>query len=122
MSAPGFHVLADPGFGQTGVNSFFETDAGKAIGAICGAVAIIIVLFGVFRMINGIGRGRPGEAFKSLVFALLIGGLLFNLQLTVDGIKMMSGLTGKVFSSITKISDDSKGGDPENDVAPPFDT
>ncbi|MFD0540701.1 hypothetical protein ACFQY7_49760 [Actinomadura luteofluorescens] len=60
-------------------------------------------MFGVFRMINGIGRGRPGEAFKSLIFALLIGGMLFNLGLTVQGVKMMSSLVGKIFTSVDQV-------------------
>ncbi|MEU9841096.1 hypothetical protein AB0C69_17915 [Actinomadura sp. NPDC048032] len=103
MSVPGFHILAGPELGQTGANSFFDSPAGKALVAICGAIAVVIVVFGVFRMINGIGRGRPGEAFKSLIFALLIGGMLFNLGLTVQGVKMMSSLVGKIFTSVDQV-------------------
>ncbi|WP_141578173.1 hypothetical protein [Actinomadura sp. WMMA1423] len=104
MSAPGFYVLAAP-IGDTGANSFLnDSPAGKALVAICGAVAVVIVVFAVFRMINGIGRGRPGEAFKSLIFGLLIGGLLFNLNLTLTGVNMMGDLVGKIFTSVDKVS------------------
>ncbi|WP_433467306.1 hypothetical protein ACQPZP_09325 [Spirillospora sp. CA-142024] len=104
MSAPGFYLLAAP-VGDKGANSFLDdSPAGKALVAICGAIAVVIVVFGVFRMINGIGRGRPGEAFKSLIFALLIGGLLFNLNLTLTGVNMMGDLVGKVFSSVNTVS------------------
>jgi hypothetical protein len=104
MSAPGFYELAAP-IGDTGANSFLnDSAAGKALVAICGAVAVVIVVFAVFRMINGIGRGRPGEAFKSLIFGLLIGGLLFNLNLTITGVNMMGDLVGKIFSSVDSVS------------------
>ncbi|MGI5204040.1 hypothetical protein ACQEU6_20980 [Spirillospora sp. CA-108201] len=105
MSDPGFFILAGPDLGGNGADSFFESPAGKALVAICGAIAVVIVVFGVFRMINGIGRGRPGEAFKSLIFALLIGGMLFNLGLTVQGVTMMSKLVGKVFTSVEQVGD-----------------
>lgn len=105
MLDPGFILLAGPDIGDKGAESFFTSPAGKALTAICGAIAVVIVVFGVFRMINGIGRGRPGEAFKSLIFALLIGGMLFNLGVTVQGVKMMSKLVGKVFTSVDQVGD-----------------
>ena len=103
MSVPGFQVLAAP-VGDTGANSFLDSSAGQALVAICGAVAVVIVVISVFRMISGIGRGRPGEAFKALVFGLLIGGLLFNLNLTIDGVTAMSDMIGKVFDSVTSVT------------------
>lgn len=105
MTIPGLYVLAEAPDGSEGAKSFLETSAaGKALVAICGALAVVIVVIAVFRMISGIGRGRPGEAFKSLVFGLLVGGLLFNLQLTVDGVKFMGGIVEKVFSSAEDIT------------------
>ena len=99
------HVLAvPPGSGETGANSFLDSSAGTALVAICGAVAVVIVVISVFKMVNGIGRGRPGEAFKSLIFGLLIGGLLFNLNLTIDGVNLMANVTKKVVTSLTSIS------------------
>lgn len=95
-------VLAAP-IGDQGATDFLGTDAGKALVAICGALALIIVVIGVIRMVNGIGRGRPGDAFKSLTFALIIGGLLFDLNLTISGVKVMSNITGKVFTSIDSL-------------------
>ncbi|GAA4096778.1 MULTISPECIES: hypothetical protein [Actinomadura] len=81
-----------------------DSPAGRALVAICGALAVVIVVFAVFRMVNGIGRGRPGEAFRSLTFGLLIGGLLFNLNLTTSGVRAMGDIVGKVFESITTVS------------------
>ncbi|MFF5259913.1 hypothetical protein ACFY4C_13275 [Actinomadura viridis] len=95
-------VLAAP-IGEEGANSFLDSPAGEALVAICGALAIVIVVIAIFRMVSGIGRGRPGEAFKALTFGLLIGGLLFNLNLTMDGVNAMSNITGKIFSSIDQI-------------------
>ncbi|MEV0662586.1 hypothetical protein ACIBI3_22955 [Actinomadura luteofluorescens] len=97
-------LAAGPDLGDKGAESFFGTPAGKALVAICGAIAVVIVVIGIFRMVNGIGRGRPGEAFKSLMFALLIGGMLFNLGITTKGAQMMSGLIVKVFDSFTSVS------------------
>lgn len=96
-------VLAET-IGEQGAKSFLDdTDAGKALVALCGAVALVIVVIGIFRMVTSIGRGRLSDAFKQLVFSLLIGGLLFNLNLTITGVKTMSDLTGKVFSSVTQV-------------------
>jgi hypothetical protein len=95
-------VLAEQ-LGNQGASSFLGTDAGKALIAICGALALIIVVIGVIRMVNGIGRGRPGDAFRSLTFALIIGGLLFDLNLTISGVNVMSNITGKVFDSISDL-------------------
>ncbi|GAA1832454.1 hypothetical protein [Actinomadura chokoriensis] len=105
MSVVELHgVLAVPLDGKEGANGFLDSPAGEALIATCGAIAIIIVVIGIIRMVNGIGRGRPGEAFKSLVFALLIGGLLFNLNLTIAAVGAMSGLIAKVFESLTEIT------------------
>lgn len=108
MKTPGLyaaHVLAVPPDGSTGANNFLDQSAaGKALVAICGAIAVVIVVISVFRMVNGIGRGRPGEAFKSLIFGLLIGALLFNLNLTITGVNLMADVAGKVISSFSDIT------------------
>ncbi|GAA4375317.1 hypothetical protein GCM10023088_32530 [Actinomadura verrucosospora] len=104
MSVPGLYILAGPDLGTKGSDSFFDSPAGKALVAICGAIAVVIVVIGILRMVNGIGRGRPGEAFKSLMFALLIGGMLFNLGITVKGVNMMSGLVVKIFDSVNSVA------------------
>lgn len=98
------HVLAAALDGSHGAESFLGSGAGKALIAICGAIAIVIVVISVLKMINGIGRGRPGEAFKSLVFGLVIGALLFNLNLTIDGVSAMAKVAGKVIDSFSSIT------------------
>lgn len=98
------HPLAASPDGSKGANSFLSSSAGTALIAICGAIAIVIVVISVLKMINGIGRGRPGEAFKSLVFGLVIGALLFNLNLTIDGVSAMAKVAGKVISSFSSIA------------------
>ena len=101
----GAHPLAVPPNGSSGATDFLEQSAaGKALVAICGAIAIVIVVISVFKMINGIGRGRPGEAFKSLIFGLLVGGLLFNLKLTIDGVDVMADVAGKIIASFRDIT------------------
>ena len=90
--------------GEGGANKFFTTDIGKAFVALCGVFAIVIVVTCVFKMVKSVTSGRPGEGFKVLIFGLLIGGLLFNLGITVDGVKYMSTLIGKVFTSASSIT------------------
>lgn len=96
-------VLAAP-VGDTGANKFLDSPIGTAVIGLCGAVAIVIVVVCIFRMIKSVTSGRPGEGFKILVFGLIIGGLLFNLNLTVKGVNQMSGLVGKVFDSVGSIT------------------
>lgn len=109
MRMPGLysaHLLAASvdGSGKDGANHFLSSPAGTALEAVCGAIAIVIVVISVLKMINGIGRGRPGEAFKSLVFGLVIGALLFNLSLTIDGVSAMAKVAGKVIDSFSSIA------------------
>jgi hypothetical protein len=47
---------------------------------------------------------RTGEGFKVLVFGLLIAGMLFDLSLTIDGAKAMSGLVGDLFDSVNDLT------------------
>lgn len=104
MSVAELHsVLAVSVNGSKGANGFLDSPAGQVLITVCGALAIIVVVIGIIRMMNGIGRGRPGAAFKSLAFALLVGGLLFNLNVTITAVDAMSGLITKVFDSIIKI-------------------
>lgn len=100
----GAHLLATAPTGSSGANNFLTSGAGKALVAICGAIAIVIVVISVLKMVNGIGRGRPGEAFKSLIFGLVIGALLFNLNLTIDGVSAMAKVADKVISSFSTIT------------------
>ncbi len=104
MVVPDLHTLAEEPAGSEGASTFLDSTAGKALSAICGAIAIVIVVVAILRMISGIGRGRPGEAFKSLVFGLLIGGLLFNLKFTIDAVGWMAGIVEKVFESVKQVT------------------
>ena len=97
------HVIA-VGTGEKGANTFLDQPAGKALIGICGAVGIVIVVICIFRMIKSVTSGRPGEGFKILIFGLVIGGLLFDLQVTITGVQDMSSLVGKIISSINSVS------------------
>jgi hypothetical protein len=89
--------------GQTGANNFLGSDIGKLLSLLCGAIAVVIVVVCILRMIRYVTGQRPAEGFKVLMFGLIIGGLLFNLQLTVKGTSYMSGVASKVFTSLSKI-------------------
>ncbi|MEO3826346.1 hypothetical protein [Actinomadura sp. B10D3] len=100
-------ALAPPD-GSEGADTFFETDIGEAIVKLCGAIAVVIMLLGIFRMVRGMGRGRPVEAFRALGFGLVIGALLFNLSITVDAAQVVADLLKKLMESITEIGGLSK--------------
>jgi hypothetical protein len=86
--------------GEEGAKNFLgDSFAGAALVTICGAIAVVIVVIAILKMVNGIGRGRPGDAFKSLIFGLVIGGLLFDLNLTIMAVKAMGEVVGKVVQS-----------------------
>lgn len=103
IEAAGAGVLA-VGTGDQGAQGFLDSDMGKALVGICGAVAIVVVIVCIFRMIKSMSSGKPGEAFKTLAFGLVVGGMLFNLQMTVDTTHAMSGLVTKAFASFSKIA------------------
>lgn len=107
-------VLAVPTTGEDGATSFLESPIGKAFIGICGAVGIIIVVACIFRMIRHVTGGKPGEGFKILIFGLVIGGLLFNLNLTIDGVGQASNLVEAVFDSVGSITGTGGGGGAED--------
>lgn len=103
IEAAGAGVLA-VGTGDQGAQSFLDSPLGTALVGICGAVAIVVAITCIFRMIKHMSSGKPGEAFKTLAFGLVVGGMLFNLQMTISTTKAMSGLVTKAFDSFSKIA------------------
>lgn len=93
-----------PPDGRDGAENFLDSSIGTAFVGICGAVGVIVAVVCIFRMINNTTRGRPGEGFKILIFGLVIGGLLFNLNITLDAIDSASGLVQDAFTSIDDIT------------------
>lgn len=98
------HVLAAGINGEGGANGFLTSPIGKTFSAICGVVAIVIVVTCVLRMIRSVTTGRPGEGFRVLTFGLVIGGLLFDLSITVSAVHYMSDLIKKIFDSTDQIT------------------
>lgn len=92
------------GTGETGANNFLNSTIGTAVIGLCGAVGVIVAVVCIFRMIKHVTNGKPGEGFKVLVFGLMIGGLLFNLNLTISGAKEMGSLVQKVFDSAGSVT------------------
>jgi hypothetical protein len=95
--------------GQTGINSFLVSPIGIAVIGICGVVGVLIVVTCIFKMVKSVTSGRPGEGFKVLIFGLVIGGLLFNLNVTVTAISSMSDLIKNVFDSTSQITGNKHG-------------
>ena len=103
MSTHPLHTIA-VGTGETGANNFLNSSIGTAVVGLCGAVGVIVVVVCIFRMIKHVTSGKPGEGFKILIFGLLIGGLLFDLKLTINGVKDMGSLIDKTFSSVSSVT------------------
>ncbi|OLT35461.1 hypothetical protein BJF79_32400 [Actinomadura sp. CNU-125] len=103
MKATLYGVLAEAP-GSDGAESFLDSSIGGAFERICGAVGIVIAVVCIFRMVNHMTRGKPGEGFKVFFFGLVLGGLLFDLSLTVNGIDSVSGLVGRAFDSIDSVT------------------
>ncbi|MBC6458086.1 hypothetical protein [Actinomadura sp. HBU206391] len=98
-----YFPLAEPP-GEDGATDFLESDFGGVLEAFCGAVGVIIAVICIFRMINHITRGKPGDGFKTLVFGLIIGGMLFNLTMTIDAVGAMSGIVESAFDSVESVT------------------
>jgi hypothetical protein len=96
-------VLAAPPGGQEGANTFLDSGAGQALQKVCGAVSLIILVSCIFSMVRYFTRGNHAQGFKIITGGLVIGGLLFNLSLTVTGIQTFSGIIGKVFESLDSL-------------------
>ncbi|GAA4613493.1 hypothetical protein GCM10023195_58400 [Actinoallomurus liliacearum] len=92
------------GTGEDGANSFLGSDIGKAVIALCGVAGIIILVVCIFKMVKNVTNGRPGEGFKVFFWGLVVGGLLFRLDITVSAVSYMSGLLQKVFDSAQKVT------------------
>ncbi len=104
MRALPLHVIA-AGTGDQGANNFLtNSDFGKALAMLCGAFGVLVVVACIFRMVKHITSGKPGEGFKVLVFGLVIGALLFDLNLTIKGVDQAGTLVGKAFNSISQVT------------------
>lgn len=97
------HVLADAP-GEGGATSFLDSDIGKAVVRLCGAIALLIMVVSILRMVKSVTGGRPAEGFKVLLGGLLVGGLLINLNTTVDAVSSMSDLIENVFNSFDDVA------------------
>ena len=102
FTEPYLPLAAPPG--EEGATDFLESSIGGVLEAVCGAVGVIIAVICIFRMINHITRGKPGDGFKTLVFGLIIGGMLFNLTMTIDAVGAMSGIVEDAFDSVESVT------------------
>lgn len=98
------HDVLAVGTGETGANNFLNSSLGHAVVGLCGALGVVIAIVGILGMVRNLTRGRPGDSFKILIFGLMIGGLLFDLNLTITGVKDVGSLIGKAFDSFGSIT------------------
>lgn len=97
-------LAAGAGGGKAGAESFFDSSIGQTIQHICGAVAIIVLLAGVFMLVRDILKGKPGSGIKILVFCVIGAALLFKLDMFIGLVQTFSGIIKNLFSSFGDIS------------------
>jgi hypothetical protein len=104
MKISELHRVLAVGTGEKGANSFLQSSIGTAVIGICGVVGIIIVVVCIMKMVKSVTNGRPGEGFKVFFWGLVVGGMLFRLDVTVSAVGYMSGLIQKVFDSAGSVT------------------
>ncbi|WP_433183112.1 hypothetical protein [Actinoallomurus sp. CA-150999] len=90
--------------GGSGANNFLQSTIGTAVIGICGVIGLIIVVVCIMKMVKSVTNGRPGEGFKVFFWGLVVGGLLFRLDITVSAVGFMGGLIQKVFDSAGSVT------------------
>ncbi|RJL24019.1 hypothetical protein [Bailinhaonella thermotolerans] len=99
-----------PSDGSGGATTFLNSSAGTMIKAVCGAVALILVIVAVFKAVQGVMRGRPAESAKVVVGCLFVAAILFNLQLTIELIQQFGKILGAMIDSLGDLTGGKAGG------------
>lgn len=92
------------GTGDKGAHQFLGSSIGRAVVAISGVVALITLLFTAFHAYKNFSSGRPGEGIKAIIYGFIGATLMFDLNLTISGVNVMSKLVQKAFDSFGTIT------------------
>ncbi|MEV5709696.1 hypothetical protein [Actinoallomurus sp. NPDC052274] len=105
MKIKELHGVLAAGTGEDGAKNFLDNSAiGTVVITICGVAGVIILIVCIFRMVKSVTNGRPGEGFKIFFWGLVVGGLLFRLDVTIAAVSWMSSLLEKVFQSTKQVT------------------
>lgn len=66
-------------------------------------LAVIVLLVGVYKVITQIASGKSQGAVKTILLTLLIGGLLFRVDLLFNLIDAAAGVVSSAISAITDL-------------------
>lgn len=91
--------------GEQGAELFWNTTAGKVIGALLGAVGVIVVLVTAVKGFSAVAQGRPGQAFKGIAVAVVLSVFLFRPQTMNDLISFVADLIQSVISDTSELQD-----------------
>lgn len=81
MIAAAHHIarlISDQQIGEKGATLFWNTTMGAVIGALLGAVGVVVVLVSVVKGFTFIGQGKPGQAVKIAFGAIALCIFLFR--------------------------------------------
>jgi hypothetical protein len=111
--AAGILVAQTDGTGGAGVGKIDTGAAAKTItdstlwtsviGPLSVGIAIIVLLFGVYKVITQIASGKTQGAVKTIGLTLLVGGLLFRLDLLFTLIEGAGNVVASIVSAIVDL-------------------
>lgn len=93
-----------------GAEAFWSTGAGKFLGAIFGAVGVLVVLVTVVKSFASIAQGGVAKAFKSVFAAIVLCVFLFRPSTINDLIALAGDLFTSVIDGIKQTKDSVDGG------------
>lgn len=93
----------DAGVGRAGADLFWNTTPGKVLGAILGAVGVVVVLITAVKGFSFISQGKPGQAFKAVFVAIVLCVFLFRPTTMNDLIDFVGGMFRDILGDAEKI-------------------
>lgn len=91
-------ILASSHLGKAGIDTFWGTSAGKALGAVLGVVGILVLLGAGFKAFKSFADGKTGAGVK----ILLGGGVLAAILISPGMLTSFAELAGKLFSLVVE--------------------
>lgn len=104
-------ILAATTFGgQVGTTNFWDTSLGKVLSVFMGVLGFLVVILALFRTVGHVTKGKPGEAIKGAVGAILLAAILFSPQLIGSVIDIGANVWSDMISTVSSITGSSSGG------------
>lgn len=96
-------ILATNHLGKQGIDTFWTTGAGKALGAILGVVGLFVLLGAGFKAWKSFADGKTGAGFKLLIGGGMLAAILISPSLLTGFVDLLGKLWETVVSSFADI-------------------